>query len=128
MAFILHKEKRVSYPFDDKVAEATRPCAKRKRRTSCSDGELRADAALIESVGAKKCARKPGSRKHANELVFPDLQSGTSVINSSSVSRKAQAIVRSFRDSTNRSNDLSRGCSVQDIVDVTASPRFRAAE
>lgn len=89
------------------------------------DGELQADAALVASVGKLKC---PGSEVagEANILVFPDLQSGN--IGYKLVQRLAGAeaigpICQGFNIPV---NDLSRGCSVEDIVNVVAITAVQA--
>jgi phosphate acetyltransferase len=114
-----------THPNVDKVIEATR-IAKEKAPSLMLDGELQADAALIESVGQKKAPGSPVAGK-ANVLIFPDLESGN--IGYKLVERlaKAQAIGPFLQGLRKPVNDLSRGCSVQDIVDVTAVTAIQAS-
>ena len=107
------------HPDVDKVTEALK-LARKKRPDLNIDGELQADAALVESVGRKKA---PGSRVagQANVLVFPDLNSGN--IGYKLVQRLAGAeaygpFLQGFAKPV---SDLSRGCSVQDIVNTSAA-------
>lgn len=102
----------------DKVVEATK-IAKEMEPGLSIDGELQADAALIESVAAKKA---PGSAVagKANVFVFPSLEVGN--ISYKLVQRlaHAEAIGPILQGMAAPINDLSRGCSVDDIVNMIA--------
>ena len=102
----------------DKVAEATR-IAKEKAPDLALDGELQSDAAIVESVGAKKAPGSPVAG-HANVLVFPDLNAGN--IGYKLVQRlaKAEAYGPMTQGIAKPVNDLSRGCSASDIEGVIA--------
>ena len=102
----------------DKVVEATR-LAKEMAPDMMIDGEMQADAAIIEAIGQKKA---PGSEiaGKANVLVFPTLETGN--ISYKLVQRMAgaEAIGPVLQGMAAPINDLSRGCSVEDIVQLVA--------
>ena len=110
----------------DKVIEATK-LAKELDPTLKVEGELQADAALVPSVGQKKA---PGSEiaGHANVLVFPCLEVGN--IGYKLVQRlgNADAIGPILQGIARPVNDLSRGCSVDDIYKMVAITACQAMD
>lgn len=109
----------------DKVVNATR-IAKEMAPDLQIDGELQADAALIASIGKSKA---PGSSiaGKANVLVFPDLNSGNIAYKLVQRLAGAEAIGPVLQGMAAPINDLSRGCSVSDIVSMIAITANQAA-
>lgn len=110
----------------NKVVEATR-MAKEMAPDLAIDGELQADAALVASVGEKKCPGSPIAG-HANVLVVPCLEVGN--IGYKLVQRLggADAIGPILQGIARPVNDLSRGCSVDDIYKMVAITACQAMD
>ncbi|MBN1791883.1 MAG: phosphate acetyltransferase [Bacteroidales bacterium] len=107
-----------SHELVDKVVSATRIAAEMDPSLQI-DGELQADAAIVESIGLKKA---PGSKiaGKANVLIFPNLECGNIAYKLVQRLGHAEAIGPVLQGMAAPINDLSRGCSVSDIVDLIA--------
>lgn len=117
------------HPLVEKMTKATELTQARVAELGLNavvDGELQADSAIVPDVAAKKCPSSP-LKGSANILIFPDLQAGNICYKITERLAGATAYGPIMQGLAKPVNDLSRGCSVADIVGVAAITACQAA-
>jgi len=106
-----------SHPWVDKVRQA-REIVNQKRPDLIVGGEMQFDAAFVPEVAKLKCPQSP-VQGNANVFIFPNLECGNIGYKIAQRLGKWKAIGPILQGLQKPVNDLSRGCSVQDIIDMT---------
>lgn len=119
------------HPFIDKVRKAValaQAINKKRKLGMIIDGELQLDAAIDKRVNQIKCKGKCSIKGDANVLIFPDLQSANIGYKLTQRLARDDAIGPITQGLSKPVNDLSRGCSVEEIVTLAAITSLEAAK
>ena len=127
VAFISHSTKgSAKHALVDKVVAAVNAAHEQYPDLNC-DGEMQVDAAIVPSVGASKAPGSPVAGQ-ANVLIFPNLDAGNSGYKLVQRLAKAEAYGPMLQGIAKPVNDLSRGCSWEDICGVIAITAVQAQD